>query len=148
LKRTGIEAARRKFAPEFINRLDNIIVFRALGETELKKILDLELGFVQERIFLRDGGDVRFVITAAETVKTYLLQEGTDPRYGARHLKRAIERLVVRPLSRDITSGRIRTGDHILVDLEAETRKMIFRKTAENLNIVEMRRVADSTSSN
>src|SRR5207248_7867782 len=97
MSRTGIAAARRKFAPEFMNRIDKIVVFKPLGETDLRRILDLELEQLQERILSSRGK--LFALTVSETGKRFLLEQGTDIQYGARHLKRAIERLVVHPLS-------------------------------------------------
>jgi ATP-dependent Clp protease ATP-binding subunit ClpB len=97
LARSGIEAARRKFTPEFMNRIDKIVVFKSLGEPELRRILDLELGQVQQRI-LYSPTEKTFVFTVSDAGKEFLLSEGTDVKYGARHLKRAIERLLVHPL--------------------------------------------------
>src|ERR1700685_4383086 len=98
LARTGVEAARRKFTPEFINRLDKIVTFRMLGTDQLKKILDIELNLVQQRIF-NTSADRAFVFTVSDASKSFLLEEGTDLKFGARHLKRAIERLLVQPVS-------------------------------------------------
>src|SRR5438132_10659208 len=90
--RSGLEAARRKFTPEFINRLDKIVTFQPLGTEQLRKILDIELNLVQQRIF-NANADRAFVFTLSDDSKGFLLGEGTDVKYGARHLKRAIERL-------------------------------------------------------
>ncbi|PYS02820.1 MAG: ATP-dependent Clp protease ATP-binding subunit, partial [Acidobacteria bacterium] len=81
----GIEATRRKFTPEFLNRIDKIVVFQPLDETELRKILDLELTVLNQRF---DNSSYRtpFVLTVTDAAKRYLLQEGTDVRYGARPL--------------------------------------------------------------
>src|SRR5438309_2436362 len=86
--RSGVEAARRKFTPEFMNRLDKVVVFKPLGDSELKKILDIELNMVQQRIF-NSSPDRAFIFHASEAAKSFLLREGTDVKYGARHLKRA-----------------------------------------------------------
>ena len=104
--RSGVEAARRKFTPEFINRLDKIVVFRPLGESELRKILDIELNMVQQRIF-NASPDRAFIFHVTEAGKAHLLREGIDPKYGARHLKRAIEKLLVQPLSNLIATDQI-----------------------------------------
>src|SRR5947199_4237053 len=90
----GIAAARRKFTPEFINRLDNIVVFKSLGREELRRIVDIELEIVQQRIQAA-AANKPFVVNVTNTAREFLLVEGTDFRYGARHLKRAIERLLV-----------------------------------------------------
>ena len=94
----GVAAARRKFTPEFMNRLDHIVVFRSLGTPELRRIVDIELDLVQQRIRAA-ARDNRFSLAVTESAKEFLLAEGTDDRYGARPLKRAIERLLVHPLS-------------------------------------------------
>jgi len=96
--KTGVEAARRKFTPEFMNRLDKIVVFRPLGEDQLRRILDIELNMVQQRIF-NASPDRAFIFHVTESGKSHLLREGIEPKYGARHLKRAIERILVQPLS-------------------------------------------------
>ena len=108
----GAAAARRRFTPEFINRLDHIVVFRSLGTPELRRIVEIELGLVQERIRTA-ARDNRFFLTVTESAKDFLVAEGTDVRYGARPLKRAIERLLVHPLSNLMASGQVRRGDHI-----------------------------------
>jgi ATP-dependent Clp protease ATP-binding subunit ClpA len=114
ISRAGLEAARRKFTPEFINRLDRIVVFKPLGKEELERILDIELELVQRRIYAASL-DKRFVITLTDSARRLLLLEGTDVRYGARPLKRAIERLLVQPLANLIATGQIRDGDCIRV---------------------------------
>ncbi|MDX2180784.1 MAG: AAA family ATPase [Bryobacteraceae bacterium] len=139
--KTGLEAARRKFTPEFINRLDKIVVFRPLGESELRRILDLELNHVQQRIF--NSGDRPFVFTATQEAKDFLLQEGTDVKYGARHLKRAIERLLVQPMSNLIATGQVRSGDWIKVD--AESGSMRFQREAEDLPVHAMAELVDTS---
>jgi ATP-dependent Clp protease ATP-binding subunit ClpB len=140
LNRSGLEAARRKFTPEFINRLDKIVVFKALGEEQLRKILDLELNQVQQRIFAA-GTDRPFVFTATAGAKDHLLAEGADPKYGARHLKRAIERLVVQPLSNLIATSQVRAGDWIKIDYTGE--QITFAREAEGLPIQAMAELVD-----
>jgi ATP-dependent Clp protease ATP-binding subunit ClpB len=142
--RTGVDAARRKFTPEFINRLDKIVVFRPLGETELKKILDIELNMVQQRIF-NASPERAFIFHVTEPGKTFLLREGIDMKYGARHLKRAIERLLVQPLSNLIATDQIRTGDWIRIDFSADAAQLIFLKEAEGLPIHTMAELVDTS---
>jgi ATP-dependent Clp protease ATP-binding subunit ClpB len=108
----GVAAARRNFTPEFMNRLDKIVVFKPLGGDELNRIIDIELDMVQERIH---SAGKPFVVNVSESARALLLTEGTDLRYGARHLKRAIERLLVQPLANLVASGQIRRGDAIRV---------------------------------
>jgi ATP-dependent Clp protease ATP-binding subunit ClpA len=144
LARSGIEAARRKFTPEFINRLDKIVTFQPLGTDQLKKILDIELNMVQQRIF-NTAPERAFVFTLSDTSKDFLLQEGTDLKYGARHLKRAIERLLVQPMSNLIATDQVRGGDWIRVDFDDSVHTLRFAREAEGLPIQEMARLVDTT---
>ncbi len=137
----GLEAARRKFTPEFINRLDKIVVFNPLGEAELRQILDIELRMVQQRIFLSSSRP--FVFSLTQPAKDHLLEQGADLKYGARHLKRAIERLLVQPLSNLIATEQISGGDWIRVDLDAAAGRLAFFKEAEGVPVAEMAAWAD-----
>jgi ATP-dependent Clp protease ATP-binding subunit ClpA len=130
IQRTAVEAARRKFTPEFMNRIDKTVVFKTLRDEHLAQILDIELGMVQQRVLMAAGTN-QFVFNCTEPVKEYLLKEGTDPRYGARHLKRAIERNLVFPLANLVATGQVKLGDFVRVDMASEN-KMIFVKEAEN----------------
>ncbi len=121
----GIAAARRKFTPEFINRLDNIVVFKSLGREELRRIVDIELEMVQQRIHAA-AANKPFLVKVTDTAREFLLVEGTDSRYGARHLKRAIERLLVQPLSNLMASGQIHRGDCIRVSYEDGSAALTF----------------------
>lgn len=129
INRTAVEAARRKFSPEFMNRIDKIVVFRTLKPEHLTQILEIELGMVQQRI-LQATGNNQFVFSCTQKVKDYLLKEGTDAKYGARHLKRAIERFVVFPLANLVATGQVKLGDFIRIDLD-DTGNMKFVKEAE-----------------
>jgi ATP-dependent Clp protease ATP-binding subunit ClpB len=133
LARSGVEAARRKFTPEFMNRIDKCVVFKPLGEAELSRILDLELAQVQNRIFESPNGR-QFAITVSEAGKEFLLSQGTDIKYGARHLKRAIERLLVHPLSNLIATNQIAEGDWIKADLDPERGYLLFTTEEEGLS--------------
>ena len=124
--RTAVEAARRKFSPEFMNRIDKVVVFRSLKEHHLRAILDLELQSVQDRIMMSAG--TKFVFQCSDAAKDMLLQEGIDYKYGARHLKRAIERFLVYPLSNLVATGQIGLGDLVQVDLRGSDNKLIFSK--------------------
>ncbi len=138
LHRAGVGAARRKFTPEFINRLDKIVVFRPLGDDDLREILRLELLRVQERIF----AGTPFLFQLSEKAKDYLLDEGADSKYGARHLKRAIERALVHPLSNLITTGQVKSGDLVAVDYDAKQGQMTFERVDEGLPVYTMFRAA------
>jgi ATP-dependent Clp protease ATP-binding subunit ClpB len=140
VSRSGVEAARKKFTPEFMNRIDKTVVFKVLGESELRKILDLELGQVQQRIMVSPS-EKSFVFTVSDEGKEFLLKEGTDARYGARHLKRAIERLLVHPLSNLIATNQVDSGDWIQADLDTELGCLIFTKEAESMEVQAMARM-------
>lgn len=129
MSRIGVAAARRRFTPEFINRLDRIVVFKPLGEGALEKILDIELDLVQDRLRTAAQGE-SFYLNIAESARKLLLREGTDSRYGARHLKRAIERLLVQPLSNLMASGQVRRGDSIYVSCEDNQTSLLFFREA------------------
>jgi ATP-dependent Clp protease ATP-binding subunit ClpA len=131
MNRAALDAARRKFSPEFMNRIDKIVVFKTLRQEHLEKILEIELGFVQQRI-LQATGNNQFVFSCTPRVKELLLREGTDPKYGARHLKRAIEKNIVFPLANLVATGQVRLGDFIRIDLDADG-VMTFVKEAEGV---------------
>src|SRR6201997_640273 len=109
VERTAIEAARRKFSPEFMNRLDKVVVFHPLQRTQLEEVLEIELGQVQQRVLETARGQFLFRVTSA--AREFLLLEGTDQRYGARHLKRAIERNIVYPLANLLATEQVHIGD-------------------------------------
>jgi ATP-dependent Clp protease ATP-binding subunit ClpB len=144
IARTGLEAARRKFTPEFMNRLDKIVTFQPLGSEQLKKILDIELNLVQQRIF-NTSTERAFVFTLSDAGKDFLLVEGTDLKYGARHLKRAIERLLVQPISNLIATDQVRGGDWIRVDFDGDAKILSFAREAEGLPVQDMVRLVDTS---
>jgi ATP-dependent Clp protease ATP-binding subunit ClpB len=145
LSRVGAEAARRKFTPEFMNRIDKIIVFRSLGTEQLQKILGLELASLQQRI-IRASGSLPFVMNLTESARGFLLSEGTDLKYGARHLKRAIERTLVHPLSNLIASDQIHGGDMVTVDFDPENECLIFTKQVEDILNSEIAQMIDAAA--
>jgi ATP-dependent Clp protease ATP-binding subunit ClpA len=124
--RTAMEAARRKFSPEFMNRIDKVVAFRSLKEHHLRQILELELQTIQERILLM--AETPFDFVCSGTAKEALLKEGIDSRYGARHLKRAIERMLVYPLSNLVASGQVGLDDLVYVDTNPGTGELTFSK--------------------
>lgn len=144
ISRAGVEAARRKFTPEFMNRIDKTVVFRPLGDPELRKILTLELNILQQRIFNSVSG-APFVFSVTEAAKDYLLREGTDMKYGARHLKRAIDRALVHPLSNLIATEQVRGGDLIRVDFDGALGRMTFFKEAEDMPAYAMVQMVDTS---
>ena len=129
INRTAVDAARRKFTPEFMNRIDKVVVFKTLRSEHLEQILEIELGMVQQRVLMAAGAH-QFVFNCTPKVKNFLLVEGTDPKYGARHLKRAIERHLVFPLANLVATGQVKLGDFIRIDMLGES-KLTFVKEAE-----------------
>ena len=131
--RTALEAAKRKFSPEFMNRIDKVVVFRSLKEHHLRQILDIELRAVQDRI--TESAGTKFVFECTDAAKEYLLSEGIDLKYGARHLKRSIERFLVYPLSNLVATEQVSTGDLVLVDFDDEQKLLNFTKQSGKLII-------------
>jgi len=122
--RTAQDAARKKFSPEFMNRIDKVVVFRSLKHAELRQILDIELRQVQRRI--DEGAGERFLFVLTEEAKEFILSEGIEYRYGARHLKRAIERFLVNPIANLAATHQVRLGDVLVVDFDKESSKLVF----------------------
>jgi len=133
VERTAVEAARRKFSPEFMNRLDKVVVFHPLRREQLEEVLEIELGQVQQRVLETAKGQFLFRVTAAG--REFLLQEGTDQRYGARHLKRAIERHVVYPLANLLATEQVHLGDLVCIDWIKDNEGLSFVREGENLAI-------------
>ena len=144
--RTAVEAARRKFSPEFMNRIDKVVVFRSLKEHHLRQILELELAAVQDRIMQSAG--IKFVFQCSDTAKDTLLKEGLDFKYGFAAVrlvaddddrqKRSVERFLVYPLSNLVATGQIGLGDLVHVDLDEYTHKLIFSKSSGGALIHEL----------
>ena len=119
-----------------MNRIDKVVVFRSLKEHHLRQILDLELQAVQDRIMQSAG--TKFVFQCSETAKDMLMKEGLDFKYGARHLKRAVERFLVYPLSNLVATGQIGLGDLVHVDVDGIRNRLIFSKSSGGALIHEM----------
>jgi len=129
IDRTAVDAARRKFTPEFMNRIDKVVVFKTLRPAHLQQILELELGMVQQRI-LEASGSRKFLFGCTESVKNFLLEQGTDAKFGARHLKRAIEKNLVSPLANLVATAQLKFGDFVRIDLDSEGRLTFTKETA------------------
>src|ERR1700692_3256433 len=129
VERTAMEAARKKFSPEFMNRLDKVVVFHPLQREQLKEVLEIELGQVQQRVLETAKGQFLFRVTDAG--RDFLLQEGTDQRYGARHLKRAIERHVVYPLANLLATEQVQLGDLVRIDWDGEHNVLTLGREGE-----------------
>src|SRR5579863_7755718 len=133
VERTAMEAARRKFSPEFMNRLDKVVVFHPLKREQLEEVLEIELGQVQQRVLETARGQFLFRVTPA--ARDFLLLEGTDQRYGARHLKRAIERNIVYPLANLLATEQVHLGDLICIDYNTKESCLTFTREGENLTM-------------
>ena len=129
VERTAIEAARRKFSPEFMNRLDRVVVFHPLEREDLDEVLEIELSNVQKRVL--DAATRPFLFRITEEGRAFLVQEGTDQRYGARHLKRAIERHVVYPIARLLATAQVHEGDVLVIDRHPADKALAFLRDPE-----------------
>ncbi len=129
VQRTAVEAARRKFSPEFMNRLDKVVVFQSLKREQLQEVLNIELGEVQQRVL--DTAKGQFLFRVTDAGRHFLLQEGTDQRYGARHLKRAIERHVVYPLANLLATDQVSLGDLVRIDWDESHKRLTFVREGE-----------------
>ncbi len=129
VERTAMEAARRKFSPEFMNRLDKVVVFHPLRREQLDEVLAIELGLVQKRVLETAKGQFLFRVT--NPGRDFLLEEGTDQRYGARHLKRAIERHIVYPLANLLATEQVHLGDLVRIDWDGQHKLLTFVREGE-----------------
>ena len=111
-----MDALRAHFRPEFLNRVDEIIIFDRLTEEELKKIVEIQLSRLTKRLAQQN-----ITLKLSDSAKTLIAREGYDPVYGARPLKRAIQKHILDPLSLEILEGKIREGQRIKVDAENES---------------------------
>jgi len=126
VKATAVEAARRRFPPEFMNRLDKIVVFGPLHYQQLMEILEIELDYLQDRVLQTVKG--QFVFRVTRPAKYFLLQEGMDKRYGVRHLKRALERNLVHPLANLLATEQVKPGDRLCIDWDGRVGRLVFWK--------------------
>jgi len=124
--RTATEAAKRNFSPEFMNRIDKVVVFHPLRSEQLDEIFEIELGMVQRRVL--QTAKERFLFRVTQPAKEFLLREGTDLKYGARHLKRAIERYLTCPLACLLATEQVRFGDVISIDWDGGENGLRFFK--------------------
>jgi ATP-dependent Clp protease ATP-binding subunit ClpB len=126
VERTAVEAARRNFSPEFMNRLDKVVVFHPLTTEHLEEVLEIELGLLQLHLLKNVKGQFLFQVT--EAGREFLSQEGTDQRYGARHLKRAIHHHLVCPLANLLASEQIAPGDMVCIDRNEKGNSLVFSR--------------------
>jgi len=132
MKQTALDSAKKKFTPEFMNRIDKTVVFKTLRPEHIEAILEIELGMVQQRVLMASGMN-QFVFTCTNAMKKFLLAEGIDAKYGARHLKRAIEREVVHPLANLVATKQVSLGDY--VEIDRKNGVTTFEKQAEGVMV-------------
>ena len=119
----AMAALREIFRPEFLNRIDDIVLFRPLGKDQIEHIIDLQMQHLLKRL-----GEKQVEMHLTPAAKALLFREGYDPAYGARPMKRAIQRLIQDPLALKILDGEVKPGDHLRVDVDTKTGEMKFEK--------------------
>jgi ATP-dependent Clp protease ATP-binding subunit ClpB len=118
-------ALRELFRPEFLNRIDDIVMFSPLGKEQIERIIDLQLTSFTKRL-----AEKQVTLKLSAAAKTLLFREGYDPAYGARPMKRAIQRLIQDPLALKILDGEVRPGNQVVVDADPKTGEMKFSRQA------------------
>jgi ATP-dependent Clp protease ATP-binding subunit ClpB len=113
IRRRVLAALRSQFRPELLNRINDIVVFKSLGEQEIERIVEIQLGHLRERLAERE-----ITIELSDEAREQLAREGYDPVYGARPLERAITRRIENPLARRLVEGEIEDGAHLMVDVQ------------------------------
>jgi len=117
-------ALKKTFAPEFLNRIDDVVVFNALSREHIHEIIDIELTKLYNRI---DG--LGYTLKLSETAKDYIADKGFDKKYGARPLKRAIQKYIEDSLAEEIINSKLKEGDSISIDLNKKTNELIIKIT-------------------
>jgi ATP-dependent Clp protease ATP-binding subunit ClpB len=130
MENAAVEAARRKFSPEFINRLDKMVVFHPLNRAQLEEVLQIEIRKVQDRV--KEAMNGPFLLRITGDARQLLLDQGTDQRYGARHLKRAVEKFLVQPLARLLATRQLGPGDIVVADRHPAEDCLAFTKKIES----------------
>jgi len=133
LKEQVMDALKENFRPEFLNRIDEIIIFNYLGKEEIKKIVDLELKKVEERLSKKE-----IKVDFTDQAKQFLAEKGFDPNLGARPLKRVIQRLILDPLSLKIVAGEVKEGERVVVELKEN--KIFFKTPKDFINVSKQRK--------
>jgi ATP-dependent Clp protease ATP-binding subunit ClpB len=127
-RREAMEALRAAFRPEFLNRVDEIVIFNPLGKNQLEKIVDLQLADIAKMLRER-----QLTLELTSAARQLILTEGYDPAYGARPLRRTLQRLVQEPLAMQILEGKVLPGDHVKVDVDSSTGKLKFDRRPEGV---------------
>jgi ATP-dependent Clp protease ATP-binding subunit ClpB len=125
MKQAVLEEMRSNFRPEFLNRVDEIIVFHSLSEEHLKQIVEIQLEHLRSRL-----ADRHITIELTDAARTHLVRSGYDPTYGARPLKRAIQKKIETPLARQVLAGTVRDGQTLDVDFDSERGELKFAQRA------------------
>jgi ATP-dependent Clp protease ATP-binding subunit ClpB len=123
LKERLMEALRRTFRPEFLNRIDETVVFHSLGREHIARIVDIQVGDLRQRLAER-----RLSLSLSDRARQVLAERGYDPTFGARPLKRTIQRMLENPLAVDVLAGRFREGDEVVVDADGDGESLRFSK--------------------
>jgi ATP-dependent Clp protease ATP-binding subunit ClpA len=118
-----MQELRNTLRPEFLNRIDEVVIFSPLGRAEIARIIDIQVGHLRRRL-----ADKRIDLELTEAAKTLLAREGYDPTFGARPLKRTIQRLIQDPLALRLLQGEVAEGDTVTVDAVRD--EIVFRRTA------------------
>jgi ATP-dependent Clp protease ATP-binding subunit ClpB len=126
LREQLMEALRRTFRPEFLNRIDEIVVFKALGKAEIGKIMEIQLEDLRKRLAER-----KIALTLTDAAKALLAERGYDPVFGARPLKRTIQRMIENPLALEVLGGRFAEGETVLVEPDGEAFRFTKAVAAE-----------------
>ncbi|HET9755877.1 MAG TPA: ATP-dependent chaperone ClpB [Candidatus Limnocylindrales bacterium] len=140
MKREVTEVLRAQFRPEFLNRVDEVIVFHALTDEDLAAIVDLLVADLQRRLATQD-----IVLELTPSAKALIVRDGTDPSFGARPLKRTIQRLVENPLARALVTGEFRPGDRVTADADLGSGTLLFTTEGATVVAEQSRRDARST---
>jgi ATP-dependent Clp protease ATP-binding subunit ClpB len=122
MRRRVIDSVKAHFKPEFLNRIDELIIFHGLGIEEIKAIVEIQMKKLQQRLLER-----RLQLKMTEKAKEWLAKEGFDPAYGARPLKRVIQKEIQDQLAMKILEGKFKEGDTITVDMDGKKEGLVFR---------------------
>ena len=136
MKERVTEELKRTFRPEFLNRIDEIITFSPLSLEQMRQIVDLQMKEIQER--LSEHG---LTVELTPAARSWLAQVGYDPAFGARPLRRALQKHVESPLSVSLLSGEFSSGDTILVDVDEQNQKLTFRPISSSVPAEEIKQV-------